>query len=61
MIDCTVPRTPVPPARVGLGLVAIAHLGAVVFTEGYRTLPAVIAAYSAAWWIVRQDEPRDHD
>jgi hypothetical protein len=33
--------------------VAGLHLGGLAFTESFRELPAVAAAYAAAWWIVR--------
>jgi len=39
-------------ARPLLGAVASAHVGALVFTESYRMLPAVVAGYAAAWWVV---------
>jgi hypothetical protein len=39
--------------RVALSTIAGVHLGALVFTEHFGDLPAVAAAYAAAWWIVR--------
>jgi hypothetical protein len=37
--------------------VATLHIGVVVFGESYRLLPPVLAAYAAAWWIVRKPTP----
>ena len=50
------PRS-VDAARLVLGIVAIVHVGVVVFSDSYRTLPAVLAAYAAAWWVVRRPTP----
>ena len=42
----------VDPARAVLLGVAGLHAGLVVFTESFHDLPAVAAAYAAAWWVV---------
>jgi hypothetical protein len=39
--------------RVVVGTIAGLHAGALVFTESFGHLPAVAAAYAAAWWVVR--------
>ncbi len=57
MVEQEVPPRSVDPARLVLGIVGTAHIGAVVFSESYRTLPAVLAAYAAAWWVVRRATP----
>lgn len=57
MVEQQVPPRSVDPARLLLGIVATAHIGAVVFGETYRLLPPVLAAYAAAWWIVRRATP----
>jgi hypothetical protein len=41
------------PVPVALGAIGAAHVGALALTESYRTLPAVLVAYAAAWWVVR--------
>ncbi len=57
MVEQEVPPRSVDPARLVLGIVATVHIGAVVFGESYQTLPAVLAAYAAAWWVVRRPTP----
>ena len=57
MVEQEIPPRSVDPARLILGVVGTLHIGAVVFGESYRTLPAVLAAYVAAWWVVRRPTP----
>jgi hypothetical protein len=57
MVEQEVPPRSVDPARLVLGIVATAHAGAIVFGESYRMLPPVLAAYTAAWWVVRRATP----
>jgi len=57
MVQHEIPPTSVDPARVVLGIVATLHIGVVVFGESYRLLPPVLAAYVAAWLIVRRATP----
>ena len=57
MVDQVVPQRSVDPARLALGIVATVHVAAVVFSESYRLLPPVLAAYAAAWWVVRRPTP----
>ena len=54
MKDRDVAPRAVDPARLALGIVATAHVGALVFNESYRGLPAVAAAYATAWLVVRR-------
>jgi hypothetical protein len=54
MVYQEVPPRSADPARLALGLVATAHVAAVVFTESYRSLPAVVTAYAAGWLVVRR-------
>jgi hypothetical protein len=57
MVQHEIPPTSVDPALVVLGIVATLHIGVVVFGESYRLLPPVLAAYVAAWLIVRRATP----
>jgi hypothetical protein len=54
MNDRDVAPRAVDPARLALGIVATAHVGALVFNESYRGLLAVAAAYATAWLVVRR-------
>jgi hypothetical protein len=47
--------------RVALSTIAGLHLGALAFTESFRELPAVAAAYTAAWWIIWMGSRDDVD
>ena len=47
--------------RVALSTIAGLHLGTLAFTESFRELPAVAAAYAAAWWIIRMGSRDDVD
>ncbi len=57
MVEQELPPRSVDPACLTLGIVGTVHIGAVVFGESYQTLPAVLAAYTAAWWVVRRPTP----
>ena len=57
MVQQEVPPRAVDPARLVLGIVASVHIGAVVFGESYRLLLPVLAAYAAAWLIIRRASP----
>ena len=54
MVEQQLPSSALDPACLALGIVAIVHVAAVVFSESYLLLPPVLAAYVPAWWIVRR-------
>lgn len=54
MVTQGVPSRSIDPARAVLGMAAALHIGAVVLSERFEMLPAVLIAYAAAWWVVRK-------
>ncbi|MEP9362895.1 hypothetical protein ABLE68_08020 [Nocardioides sp. CN2-186] len=41
------------PPRIALPMTGALVVGAIALTESFALLPAAIAAYGAAWWVLR--------
>ena len=50
---------PVEPTGIAIAVTGLLIVGALALTERFAELPAAVAAYAAAWWVLNlgQDTP----
>ena len=46
-------RRPWEPVGIAIAVTGLLVVGALALTEHFAALPAAVAAYAAAWWVLR--------